>query len=73
MDPIALADESDPAPAPILAVTIAEACRITGIGRSTLYELVGEGRLPLAKIGRRSVIPFPALRDLISQATRQAA
>ena len=73
MHPTALADDNDPTPAPILAVTIADACRITGIGRSTLYELVADGRLPLAKIGRRSVIPFPALRDLISQATRQAA
>ena len=72
MKPTALANDNDPKPVPILSVTIADACRLTGIGRSTLYELVADGRLPLAKIGRRSVIPFPALRDLISQATQQA-
>jgi excisionase family DNA binding protein len=53
------------APAPLLAVTVNEACRITGLGRTTLYELVADGRLPLVKVGRRSVIPFEALRRLV--------
>ena len=43
----------------MLAVSINEACRITGIGRSTMYGLIAEGRLPLAKIGRKSVIRTP--------------
>ena len=34
-----------------LAVRVPEACRLTGIGRSKLYELIAAGELPIIKVG----------------------
>ena len=46
---------------PRLAYSIPEACRSLSISRSKLYELVKAGRLPLVKIGTRTVIRHEAL------------
>ena len=35
-----------------LAVRIPEACRMIGIGRSKLYELIDEGAIEVVKLGR---------------------
>lgn len=51
-------------PAP-LAYSIADACKITSIGRTRLYALIAEGRLEVRKIGRRTIIPASSLRALI--------
>jgi excisionase family DNA binding protein len=48
-----------------LAYSIADACRITSIGRTRLYALIAEGRLDVRKIGRRTIIPAASLRALI--------
>ncbi len=48
-----------------LAYSIADACRITSIGRTRLYGLIAEGRLDVRKIGRRTLIPAASLRALI--------
>ncbi len=50
-----------------LAYTIAEACHAVGIGRTKLYELIGEGRVETRKIGARTVIPADSLRALIGR------
>lgn len=52
--------------APKLAFTIAEACHAVGIGRSKLYELIGQGRVETRKIGSRTIIPAESLRDLVA-------
>ena len=52
------------APTP-LAYSIADACRVTSIGRTRLYELIGQGRLETRKIGKRTLIPADSLRRLI--------
>ena len=36
--------------------TIAEACQATGLGRTKLYELIGEGQLDTTTIGRRRLV-----------------
>lgn len=51
--------------APKLAFSIAEACHSIGIGRSKLYQLIGEGRVETRKIGSRTIIPAESLRALI--------
>lgn len=51
---------------PKLAFTIAEACHAVGIGRSKLYQLIGQGRLQTRKIGSRTLVPAESLRALIS-------
>jgi excisionase family DNA binding protein len=51
---------------PKLAFTIAEACHAVGIGRSKLYELIGQGCVETRKIGARTVIPAESLHALLS-------
>ena len=51
---------------PKLAYTIAEACHSVGIGRSKLYQLIGQGRLQTRKIGSRTLIPAESLRALLA-------
>lgn len=57
-----------PLPEPI-SVRIPEACRLTGIGRSKLYELIGDGRIDIVKVGAITLIPMESLRQLIRVAT----
>ena len=49
-----------------LAYSVAEACRITSIGRTRLYALIAEGRLEVRKIGKRTIIPADSLKRLIA-------
>lgn len=49
-----------------LAYSIADACRVSSIGRTRLYQLIGEGRLEARKLGRRTLIPASSLRALIA-------
>jgi excisionase family DNA binding protein len=45
-----------------LAHTIAEASARSGIGRTTIYELINSGKLPARKRGRRTLILSDDLR-----------
>ncbi|MBC8716796.1 helix-turn-helix domain-containing protein [Ochrobactrum sp. Marseille-Q0166] len=45
------------------SLSIAQTARFLGIGRSTLYNLIKEGRLPVRKLGKRTLI----LRDDLDQ------
>ena len=56
--------------APPLAHTIPDAVRISGIGRSKLYELIRSGALDARKLGGRTLIPAKALRALIDSLPR---
>ncbi len=53
-----------------ISVRIPEACRLTGIGRSKLYELIAEGRIEVVKVGAITLVPFASLKDLIDEARR---
>lgn len=57
------------APEP-LAVRIPEACRISGIGRSKLYELIGAGEIEVFKVGAITLIPMDSLRLFIEMRRR---
>ncbi len=48
-----------------LAYSINEACRVSSLGRTRLYQLIGEGKLDVRKIGKRTLIPAASLRALI--------
>ena len=48
-----------------ISVRIATAVKLTGIGRSTLYELIGSGEIETVKIGRSTFIPYRSLKHLI--------
>jgi excisionase family DNA binding protein len=49
-----------------LAYSINEACRVSSLGRTRLYQLIGEGKLDVRKIGKRTLIPAASLRALVN-------
>lgn len=48
-------------------VSIVEAAQRLGVGRSMIYELLGEGSLPSIRLGTRRLIPVKALDELIEK------
>lgn len=50
-----------------LAVRIPEACRLTGIGRSKLYQMIGDGYIKTVKVGAITLVPMRTLRRLIDR------
>jgi excisionase family DNA binding protein len=48
-----------------LTCTVAEACEVTGLGRTKLYELIGDGRLAATTVGRRRLVMVQSLLLLI--------
>jgi len=48
-----------------LSCTVAEACEATGLGRTKLYELIGEGLLDTTRIGRRRLVLVRSLLELL--------
>jgi excisionase family DNA binding protein len=46
-------------------LTVEEAARLLGVGRSTAYLAVRRGDLPVIRIGRRYVVPRLALERLL--------
>jgi hypothetical protein len=51
-------------------MTIAEAVRFAGIGRSTLYGEMDAGRVAFAKVGRRRVVARRSLVSLLAGGAR---
>lgn len=58
-----------PPPEP-LAYTIHDACRISSIGRTRLYELIKEGKLEARKVGKRTLVMAASLRRLIEEGAK---
>lgn len=48
-----------------LTVRIREACRLTGIGRSKLYELIAAGEIEVIKVGAITLIPVASLAGFL--------
>jgi excisionase family DNA binding protein len=46
-----------------LTVTVEQAAKLLGIGRSTAYELVHTGDIPSLRLGRRIVVPAAELAN----------
>jgi len=66
-------EEQSGTPVPMmepLAVRIPEACRMIGIGRSKLYELIADGTIEVVKIGSATVIPVSQLKTLVKLPAR---
>lgn len=56
-----------------LALSVDDAARQSGLGRTTLYELMQAGQLPFAKIGARRLILVDDLRALLAAHRSDAA
>lgn len=50
-----------------ICVRIAAAVKLTGIGRSTLYELIKAGDVETVKIGRSTFIKYASLKRLFER------
>ena len=48
-----------------LAYSIADACRVTSIGRTKIYAMLKNNQLTAVRIGGRTLIPAASLRRLI--------
>ena len=59
--------KASPAEFAPLTVRIATAVRMTGIGRSKLYELIAAGEIEIVKIGSVTLIPVASLQALIAR------
>jgi excisionase family DNA binding protein len=57
---------ADPEPAPLL-LTIPEAGRLLGLGRSTMYELIGAGEVEVIHIGRAARIPVDSVERFVDR------
>jgi excisionase family DNA binding protein len=48
-----------------LTCTISEACEVTGLGRTKLYELIGDAHLATTTVGRRRLVVVRSLLSLL--------
>jgi len=48
-----------------IALQIPDAVKISGLGRSSIYKAIQEGRLPIRKAGKRTLILSEDLRAFI--------
>lgn len=48
---------------PRVTITVEEAAALLGIGRSAAYEAARRGQLPTRRVGRRLLVPLPALLE----------
>ena len=56
---------TDPETLEPLAYSIADASKVSSLGKTSIYTLIRTGRLESRKIGNRTVIPAQSLRRLI--------
>lgn len=50
-----------------LAISINEAARVAGVGRTRIYQALGDGELPSIKLGRRRLIRLSAIEDWLAK------
>jgi hypothetical protein len=50
----------------VLAHTIADATKISGLGRTTIYEAIGAGKLEARKAGGRTLVMADSLRSFLA-------
>ena len=48
-------------------ISIEEAASLLGIGRTAAYEAARRGQLPTRRLGRRLLVPVPALLDWLGR------
>jgi excisionase family DNA binding protein len=50
-----------------IAVRINDATRLTGIGKTKLFELIAAGKLETASVGRRRLILYSSLQSFLHE------
>lgn len=54
------------------AVTVAEASRLTRLGKTTLYQLIANGSIASSKIGKKRLIQRSELKRLLAESQTPA-
>ena len=55
------------------ALSVGEACAFACIGRTTLYRLIGEGKIVARKLGKKTLILREDLAAFLADLPREAA
>jgi len=50
-----------------ITVRVREACRLSGIGRSKLYELIAAGEIEIIKVGTITLVPMVSLTKFLQR------
>lgn len=56
----------------VLSVGIAEFCRLTGLGRTTAFQLIRTGAVQSVRVGRRRLIRFESIEALLKGDSAEA-
>lgn len=51
-----------------ITTTIDGTKKVTGLGTTKIYELIGEGKLETVKVGRRTLVKTKSIRVLLGEA-----
>jgi excisionase family DNA binding protein len=65
MSEAAQATDNSILPLEPLTVTVKETERITGLGTTTIYKLIGNKKLETTKIGTRTLIVYSSIKKLL--------
>jgi len=57
---------------PKAGYSIPEACVITGVGRSKIYQEIASGRLRTVQCGRRRIVPTDAIGEWLAKLGQEA-
>lgn len=49
-----------------LAISINDAAKVLSLGRTSIYALIGDGKLDAFKLGRRTLVKTDSIRRLIN-------
>jgi excisionase family DNA binding protein len=49
-------------------ITVEQAAKLLGLGRTAAYDAARRGELPTRRLGRRLIVPVPALLDWLGAA-----
>jgi excisionase family DNA binding protein len=50
-----------------IAVSIKDAAKALSLGRTTIYAMIGDGRLDVFKAGRRTLVAVNSMRRLVAK------
>jgi excisionase family DNA binding protein len=53
-----------------VTVTITDACKALGCGRTLIYEMIADRRLESITLGRRRLVTTESIRRLVADATQ---
>jgi excisionase family DNA binding protein len=53
-----------------LSVSVKDACQLIGVSSRTMWSLIGEGRVETFKIGRKRLVIYESLQQLVQKEAR---